>query len=389
VRSRWVTNTLLVVATLVTFLAVFALWVNRQVMNTDNWTETSTELLESEAVREQVSFFLVDQLYSNVDVAAELRGLLPPQAQSLASPAAGGLRELMQRGAERALEGPRFQTLWEEANRRAHRRLIQVIEGGGDSAVSTEEGTVTLDLRTMLERLTAQVGIGGRLVDKLPADAAQLEILRSDELEAAQTIADLIRGLAVVLVALALALFALAVYLARDRRRETLRAVGFGFIVAGALALIARALAGDAVVGALTTTAAVEPAAEDVWRIGTGILYDSAFYVIVNGLLIVLAAWTAGPTRLAVELRQVAAPHLRDRPGLAYAVLAVLFLLFIAWGPTPAFRRPLSLLLIAGLLVLGMEVLRRQTAREFPDARAGDATARLRAWRDRGKPATG
>jgi hypothetical protein len=388
VRSRWVINTLLVVATLVAFLAVFALWVNRQVMDTDNWTETSTELLESEAVREQVSFFLVDELYSNVDVAAELRGFLPPQAQSLAGPAAGGLRELMQRGAERALAGPRFQNLWEEANRRAHRRLIQVIEGGGDS-VSTEEGTVTLNLRTMLERLTSQVGVGGRLVDKLPPDAAQLEILRSDELEAAQTIADLIRGLAIVLVVLGLALFALAVYLARDRRREALRAVGFGFIIAGALALIARSLAGGAVVGALTTTAAVEPAAEDVWEIGTSILYDSAFYVIINGLLIVLVAWVAGPTRPAVELRQAAAPYLRDRPGVAYAALTALFLLMIAWGPTPAFRRPLSLLLIAGLLVLGMEVLRRQTAREFPDAQAGDTATRLRTWRDRRKPATG
>jgi hypothetical protein len=388
VRSRWVITTLLVVATFVGFLAIFALWVNRQVMDTDNWTETSTELLESEAIREQVAFFLVDELYSNVDVAGELRGLLPPQAQGLASPAAGGLRELMQRGAERALEGPRFQALWEEANRRAHRQFINVIEGGGD-AVSTQGGEVTLDLRTILERTTQQVGVGGRLVDKLPPDAAQLVVLKSDQLEAAQDLADVIRGLAIVLVVLAVALFALAVYLARGRRRETLRAVGFSFIAAGALAIIARSLAGGAVVDALTSTAAVEPAAEDTWEIGTSILYDSAVSVIVNGILIVIVAWTAGPTRLAVELRQAAAPHLRDRPALAYAALASLFLLFIAWGPTPAFRRPLSLLLIAGLLVLGMEALRRQTAREFPDAQSGDATARVRAWLDRRRPVRG
>jgi hypothetical protein len=389
VRSRWVIRTLLVVATFVAFLAIFALWVNRQVMDTDNWTETSTELLESEAIREQVAFFLVDELYSNVDVAGELRTLLPPQAQGLASPAAGGLRDLMQRAAERALEGPRFQALWKEANRRAHRRFIQVVEGDSTDTVSTAEGEVTLDLKTILERTTEQVGVGSKLVAKLPPDAAQLTILKSDQLKTAQDIADLIRGVAIVLVVLTLALFALAVYLARDRRRETLRAVGFGFIAAGALAIIARSLAGGAVVNALTSTAAVEPAVEDTWEIGTSILYDSAVSVIVNGILIVLVAWTAGPTRLAVELRQAAAPHLRDRPGLSYAALATVFLLFIAWGPTPAFRRPLTLLLIAGLLVLGMEALRRQTAREFPDAQAGDATARVRAWLDRRRPARG
>src|SRR5512134_1655512 len=111
---------LILVASLLAFLAIFALWANRQLLDTDNWTDTSTQLLEDDEIREQVAIFLVDQLYANVDIDGELRRALPPRAAPLAGPAAGGLREVAQRGADALLERPRAQRLWEEANRRAH-----------------------------------------------------------------------------------------------------------------------------------------------------------------------------------------------------------------------------------------------------------------------------
>jgi hypothetical protein len=67
-------------------------------------------------------------------------------------------------------------------------------------------------------------------------------------------------------------------------------------------------------------------------------------------------------------LRRVAAPYLRDRPVLTYGLVAVVFLLLLWWGPTLAFREPISLVVIAVLMAVGTESLRRQVAREFPDA---------------------
>jgi hypothetical protein len=54
---------LIVVASLLIFLGIFAVWANRQLLNTDNWTDTSTELLENEDIRDQVAIFLVDRLH--------------------------------------------------------------------------------------------------------------------------------------------------------------------------------------------------------------------------------------------------------------------------------------------------------------------------------------
>jgi hypothetical protein len=370
---------LVVVAAVLAFLAIFALWANRQLLNTDNWTDTSTQLLENDEIREQTADYLVDQLYANVDVTARLEQALPPRADGLAGPAASGLRDLATRVTRGLLERPRVQQLWEEANRRAHARFLNIVEGGGP-VVSTEEGDVTLDLKELLGQTESRVGIGGRAESKLPADAAQLTIVRSDQLDFAQDLVDLLKALEIVLVVLSLALFALAVYLARGWRRQALRATGIGFLAAGVAALVARTVAGGAVVDALASTEAIRPAAEATWGIGTSLLTQAAVAAIAYGVVIVAAAWLAGPTGSAIATRRALAPYLRE-PAYAYGALGVIVAVIVWWGPTPATRQALPLFVLIGLLVLGLEVLRRQTAREFPEAtREGAAQRRRELW---------
>src|SRR5665648_370876 len=72
----------------------------------------------------------------------------------------------------------------------------------------------------------------------LPASAAQLKILHSDQLAEAQDAAQALKDLAIVLVVLVIALYVLAMVLARGRRRRTLMAIGGGFVVVGILVLV-------------------------------------------------------------------------------------------------------------------------------------------------------
>jgi Short C-terminal domain len=374
--SRTVALVLIVVASLLGLLAIFAVWANRQLLNTENWTETSSELIENRAIRNQVGGFLVDELYGNVDVQGTLQEALPPRLDPLAGPAAGGLKELAERGAKELLSRPRPQALWVEANRRAHTRFLQVVEGGGE-VVSTEGGEVTLDLKAMLGQTAERVGVGGRAQQAIPAGAAQITIMRSNQLALVQDVIRMLKTLAIVLVAASLALFALAVYVARGWRREALRASGIGLVLAGAAALTARGLAGDAVVDALATTEAVRPAAEAAWTIATPLLEEAATATIGYGVVVVLAAWIAGPTRVAIAIRRGLAPFLKER-AYAYGALAVIVLLVLNWSPTPATRRVVPVLVLIGLLVAGLEALRRQTAREYPEADAKESLARGR-----------
>src|SRR5919197_979997 len=103
----------------------------------------------------------------------------------------------------------------------------------------------------------------------------------------------------------------------------------------------------------------------------------------------VLAAWVAGPTGWAVATRRNLAPYLRV-PHLAWGAYGIVVLALVAWGPTPAFRQVIGTLVLIGLLALGLEALRRQTAREYPDARREDSFRGLREWvRARGRRAQG
>jgi hypothetical protein len=363
---------LLVLATLVTFLAIFSIWVNRQALNTDNWVDTSTNLLQDEEVQARLSNYLAVQLFTNVDVQAELEQTLPPRLAPLAGPAAGGLRQLAPQVAQRALDTPQFETLWSEANRTAHESLLKILNDEG-SAVSTGGGEVTLDLSALLSQIGGQ--LGGGIASKVPPDAGKLTILKSDELSLAQDVTSLIRRLPIVLTLLALLLYGFAVYLAGPRRREALRSVGLGFLIAGVLALVLRQFAGSMVTDALASGDSVRPAVDAVWGIGTSLLRTVAVSAITFGILVVLAAWLAGPTRLATNLRREAAPYMRERPGSAYVVVAFVYLALILWAPVAAFQKPIGLILLAVLMVVGTEALRRQTAAEFPNATFADGPA--------------
>ncbi|MGZ5331028.1 MAG: hypothetical protein ACXWFH_06955, partial [Solirubrobacterales bacterium] len=262
-QRRGLVFALIVVASLIAFLAVFSIWAKRQMLETDSWVETSTELLEDEEIRDQLSIFITDAIYANVDVQGELESRLPPDLKPLAGPAAGGIRELIDRGADEALQRPRVQEAWETINRAAHEKLIEVVEENSNEAV-------TLDLGDIVAQVGSEAGID--VAGKIPPEAGQIEVLPPDELSTARKAVNLIEGLAVVLTLLAIALFGLAIYLARNRRRETLRAVGLAFIAVGLAVALARSLAGDLVVDALASTASVEPAVQDTWEIGTSML---------------------------------------------------------------------------------------------------------------------
>jgi hypothetical protein len=364
-RRRWIPIALIVLASLIGFFGVFALWVKRQALETETWTRTSSELLENEEIRDAVADFLIAELYAAVDVERAIEKQLPPELRGLAGPISGGVRQAGVEAAQRLLEQPKVQAAWETANRTAHQQLLAVVDDES-AAVSTRNGEVILDLRPILATLAEQVGVPASLTDKLPPDAAELHVMRSDQLEAAQEGVSVLRTLAWLLAAITLALYALAIYLARGRRRETLRNVGLALVVVGILVLFAHRLAGNAVVGALTETAASEPPVQATWDIATSLLVSSGQAIIGYGVVIVLAAWLAGPSSWATALRRSVTPYLRQ-PRFAYSGLVVLLALIFWWNPTEATRRLVPSLILIALLALGVELLRRQVIREFPD----------------------
>lgn len=373
----------LVFAALLLLLSSFAIWVNRVALNTDVFVDTSSELLDDDAIRSAVATRAVDELYAEVDVASLLEDRLPNDYQSLSGPAAAGLRQASYQIVDRALERPAMQKLWAISLEESHRTLVQVLEGGGDR-VSTDEGVVTLDLRPILLDTAERIGLRDEVAGRLPADAGRIEVLRSDELDTAQNVFQLLKTLAWLLPILAIGAFALAAWLAGDRRRA-LRRIGVTTIVVGVLGLVAVRLAGSYVVNELVAETETRTAASNAWDILTELLRSSFRWLVVIGVLFLVAAWLAGPGRRAIATRHLLAPALRER-AWGYTGLGIVALILLLTGAVNDFTRLLVVVVLVVLGALWIERTREQTLQEFPDASApelfGDARSRVSGWWD-------
>jgi hypothetical protein len=376
---------LLVVGGALLFLTSFALWVNRVALDTDQFVDTSSGLLQDEAIRNAVAARAVDELYANVNVQAAIQERLASiskDAKPAAAPAAGLLRQYAPEILERALVQPALQSVWRTTLRTTHRELVDVLEGKAGS-VSTQEGVVTLDFRPLVLEAADRVGLRSEIAKRLDPDAAQVEVLRSDQLDAAQSAFDLLRVLAWFLPVVMLLVFGLALFLAREFRRKALRDIGVVVPAAAIVGLVAVKVTGDYLAGSLTTDSETETAASHSWHIVTGLLRSSLYWQLVVGVLLVAAAWLAGPATYAVATRRALAPIVRER-AYPYVGVALVALVLLVSAPVQDFARLLFVAVIVGLLAIGVEALRAQILREFPDRdqtfSLGGARARVTRW---------
>src|SRR5262249_56742749 len=187
--------------------------------------------------------------------------------KSLSGPAAAALKQASYTIVDRALERPEVQKLFKVTLEQTHETLVQVLKGGGNR-VSTQNGEVTLDLRTIVLQAADEIGIGADVANKIPPDAGRIVVLRSDQLDTAQNVFELLKTLAWVLPLLTIAAYALAVWLAGERRRA-IRGIGITFVVVGVLGLLAAKLTRNYVVDSLVAEKNDRTAANNAWDILT------------------------------------------------------------------------------------------------------------------------
>ena len=359
-HRRGIAYGLVALACLLTLVVSMSVWVNRQLLDTDNWVDQSTKMLQNEDVRHALALRLVDAAYSKGDVENRLQQRLPDQLQGLAPTIAGALRPAAVSAAEDLLERPRVQSLWEEANRVAHSKLVAVLEGNEGGAVTTADGDVVINVGQIVSQLREQLGITGtQRVD----EEASITIAHSDDLEAAQRYVQIIKVISVFAAIIVVALLALAIWLAATRTTSRRDPAAWGLLVVGLILLAVRRIAGDAVVDSLASPEG-QPAARQVWTLSTTIMRDLGIALVAIGLLGLLWALVAGTTRIGTWLRNLVAPGLRQRPAYVYGGVVVVFLLLLVWSPLGSVRGFVGTVALLAAALVGTEALRRQVIAE-------------------------
>jgi hypothetical protein len=356
---------LVVLGAVLLLVSILTLWVQRQVLDNNSWRHASQQLIQDPKVQDTLSIYLTNQIFDNVDVAKSLEQRLPAQLDPLAPQIAGALRGAAPNTIKTLLQRPRLQQVWVNASSAAHDKLVNVLEDKTGHGISTGNGKVTIDLRVLLTEVAHELGLPGTLVSKIPPDTGVITVMESTQLRTVQKGVKVINVFSVLLLIAVLALFALAIGLARGMRRATLRNIAFSFIVIGLLVLLVRRFAGNHVITALTSPE-YDDTVRRVWVIGSAILGDIGRAAIFYGVIALVGTLLAGPTRIATRIRRWMAPTVLEQPAVAWGAVGGFFLLLVLWGPTHALKTWWGILLLGGLLALGFEAFRRLLQREFP-----------------------
>ena len=220
---------------------------------------------------------------------------LPTGLQGLAPTAAGALRQPATDAVNRLLDAPRVQALFVNASSLAQSKLVNVLENDTGDGISTGDGTVTLDLGAVVQQLGTDLGLPASALARIPPETGVITVMRSDQLSAAQTAVKAVR----VLSPRAARARARAVR-ARDlpgARRAPADAAQHRLGVSARRTDRARRApgGGNVAVDALDP-AGCEEAGRQAWLIGSAILGQIGWAVILYGGIALLGSMFAGPT---------------------------------------------------------------------------------------------
>jgi hypothetical protein len=355
---------LIVVSTVVLLVAALTVWVKREVLDTNNFTASTTELMRNPKVQSALATFLVDQIYENVDVKADLQKQLPKNLQGLAGPAAAALNDYGTRAATRLLGTNAVIDLVQAATRLAHSEFLRIVDGKPDAGQK-----VYLQLRPVVLKLASRLGLEGQVAAKLPPDAGRFVVLDDGNgtVNTVRQSVKLVRALSLFLLILVVVLYAGAIWLARGWRREAILRCGAGVLIVGLLLFVIRRVLQGVLLDALVGQRPARPAVSAAYLILTGLLMAIAWTAVAVGLITVVLAFLAGQSRLARGFRTLAAPGLVRHPWIAWGVDALAVLLILIAAPIDDWNKLVSRLVTFAVIIGLTEAIRRGAEEEHPD----------------------
>jgi hypothetical protein len=177
---------LIVLGALCVLISTISVWIRDMALDPEVWADTSTELLESQDVRDVLSIYIVDQAYSSAEVEARLEEALPERLKPLAGQIASQLRGVAAESASQALARPRVQELWRSANRAVNAQLVALLEGDTER-VQLSGNAVVLNLDQIVENVAGRIGASESATETVQERVEPIVIMRSDQLSTAQT----------------------------------------------------------------------------------------------------------------------------------------------------------------------------------------------------------
>ncbi len=396
-RTGWwrpvVVTVLIVIAALIAPASVVASWARDVVGDTDRYVQTVAPLASDPAVQKAAANRITTEIFNRIDVQAvtqdavdalSAQGLPPRVTQSLSAlsgPLADGVRSFVSTQVTKVIQSDAFKEAWVSANRVAHTQLVAVLTGEGTDQVTVSGDTVSVNLAAVINGVKEQlVAAGFGLAERIPTVNASFTILQSADLVKAQAAFSLLNNLAVWLPVIGVLLLALAIYLARNRRRALVAgalAVALSMLLLGAGLNIFRAVYLNHVSEAQLSV----DAAAAIYDQLVEFIRLSLRAVLVIALAIAIGAWVSGPSGVAIRrgtssaiawvrggaenaglnTGPVGAWFFRWKTQLRAGIIAVAALVYVLQAH-PTGSSALTVVIVAAVALLIVELLARPPA---------------------------
>jgi hypothetical protein len=312
--ARWTVSIVLVVlASLLTVVTVLARYVRSEVLDTDRYVETVSPLAREPSVQDAAADQVTNEIVTRLDVESVAEDALtrlaelgaPQVITGLAGPLADQVESFVRDHVEQFLRSDEFANLWDDANRRAHAAVVAVLTGESRGAVSVDEGAVTIDLGVVVSRVRDRlVDRGLSLASNIPDVSSTFTLVESEQLHKAQRSVRILDSAATLLPFVVVALAAVAILVAPNRRRG-LVAVALGVALSMVLLAAAMALIRAWYLSNATGEVLPKDAALDIARTVLAPLRLAMRAVLALGLVVALGALLVGPSAPARWLRSL------------------------------------------------------------------------------------
>lgn len=299
-----------VLATILVPVALVGHWGHRTVIDSERYIETVGPLIEQPEVQAAVATAVTDAVIAKVDTQGQVEGLLTklfPDSSftaQLASPIATGINGLIGDLVTKFVASDQFATVWIKLNAAAQKGLVAVLEGGQEGPVQIVGDNVVLDISSALTTIQTHLvdnGISAAANITVPETDRQIVLMSAPALSQVRFVYSLTAPILQWFPLIIAAMFALSIALAR-RRPRTAGATGFVLVAVGGLLTIGLGIGQGVFVDQLSATP-FAAAASIFWETLFTYLVAGIQALLVLGLVVIVASWFAGRTRLARTAR--------------------------------------------------------------------------------------
>ncbi len=365
---KLLSRSFLVLSLLALIPAGLLIWLNRTVMDPNGYIKTVGPVIQQPQVQQALTANASNALFSSVHVEQAVAQALPSQAQFLATPIASQVETQTTNAIGRIVASQKFYDVWISVNQKAQAAFVQVAQSGRSSP--------TIDVHDVYGFISDQLQntkLAPLLNKQLPSQIGNIQVASVPALVQIPHIVSVLNTWRWVLGVAFVVFAALAVWLARDRRRGIMN-VGGVLLLASVLSLVLVRIVRGLMLAQVANPTNHE-AAIVIWQTVLHYFYVQLGVLAVAGIAMMAVGWLLGPSGLALRWRQgggsfLATTRTKLAPGLGnnsvvafmqqhrhyfeWGVLGLTILALLAFIPLSV-GTIILILVLACVVLLGVE----------------------------------